>query len=499
MNNLAEIEKWLKDHAINNYMISEDFYITVQGNVSLNQKLNIKKLPVKFKMVDGYFDISNNGLISLEGCPKIVTRDFNCSKNNLTSLFEGPTEVGDFDCSFNQLKNLSYAPKEVKGNFDCSNNQIDSIKGMPRTIKGFFKCSYNKIATLKGGPKYVETNFDCSDNLIERLTGGPVSVGHDYVCCRNNLTDLDGVADEIGWDLITDIRLNHVTSNFNEEQKTWRYKGSEVISHIYKPIVALTNIDDISRWLRKHEIKNFTILKDNSVNVHGDVKLADKLTNLLKLPLSFNLIEGDFDIGDNELTSLEGCPKKVTGSFMAHKNEISSLKGGPKEVGGSFVILHNNITSLEHSPSLVKEDFICSHNPLKELDGINTVLGYIFTGVHVPNIKCQKYIYKGITTYKYPADFVMKYLDKQYISLTDEEKAFEETRKNLENVISKMIEQSTLSQEMINDNLIKNLTKYRLDELKEKVLIIKYPPEDDARMRHLSEDEIMRLAFEKEI
>ncbi len=62
-----------------------------------------------------------------------------------------------------------------------------------------------------------------------------------------------------------------------------------------------------------------------------------------------------------------------------------------------------------------------------------------------------------------------------------------------------MLQQSTLSQEMINDNLIKNLTKYRLDELKEKVLIIKYPPEDDARMRHLSEDEIMRLAFEKEI
>ena len=155
MNSVAEIEKWLKDHAINNYLISEDFSITVQGNVSLNQKLSVKKLPVKFKTVDGYFDISNNGLTSLEGCPKTVTRDFNCSRNNLTSLFEGPTDVGDFDCSFNQLKNLSYAPKEVKGNFDCSNNQIDSIKGMPRTIKGFFKCSYNKISTLKGVPKYV--------------------------------------------------------------------------------------------------------------------------------------------------------------------------------------------------------------------------------------------------------------------------------------------------------------------------------------------------------
>ena len=499
MNSLAEIEKWLKEHAINNYLISEDFYITVQGNVNLNKKLSVKKLPVKFKMVDGFFDISNNGLTSLDGCPKTITGDFNCSRNNLTSLFEGPTEVADFDCSYNQLKNLSYAPKEVKGSFDCSNNQIDSIKGMPRSIKGFFKCSTNKIATLKGGPKYVDADFDCSENLIERLIGGPVSVGHDYICHKNNLTDLDGVADEIGSDLVTDIRLNHLTSTFNEEEKTWRYKGSEVISHIYKPIVALTNVDDISRWLRKHEIKNFTILKDNSVNVHGDVRLADKLTNLLKLPLNFNIVEGDFDIGDNELTSLEGSPKKVTGSFMAHKNEIFSLKGGPKEVGGSFIILHNNITSLEFSPSVVKEDFICSHNPLKELDGINTVLGYIFTGVHIPNIKCQKYVYKGITTYKYPADFVMKYLDKQYISLTDEEKAFEETKKNLENVITKMLEQATLSKEMINDNLIKNLTKYRLDDLKTKVLIIKYPPEDDTRMRHLTEDEIMRLAFEKEI
>jgi hypothetical protein len=499
MNNQVEIEKWLKEHSINNYMISEDLYITVQGNVNLNQKLNTKKLPVKFRTVDGYFDISNNGLTSLDGCPKTVTRDFNCSKNKLTSLFEGPVEVGDFDCSFNQLKSLSYAPKEVKGNFDCSNNLIESIKGMPRTIKGFFNCSSNRISTLKGGPKNVDTNFDCSDNIIERLNGGPVCVGHDYICSRNNLTDLDGVADEIGWDLVTDIRLNHVTSNYNTEEKTWRYKGTEVISHIYKPIVALTNVDDISRWLRKHEIRNFTILKDNSVNVHGDVKLADKLANLLKLPLNFNIVEGDFDIGDNELTSLEGCPKKVTGSFMAHKNEIFSLKGGPKEVGGSFIVLHNNITSLEFSPTLVKEDFICSHNPLKELDGINTVLGYIFTGVYIPNIKCQKYVYKNITTYKYAADFVMKYLDKQYISLTDEEKAFEETKKNLENVITKMLDQSTLSKEMINDNLINNLTKYHLDDLKAKVLMIKYPPEDDTRMRHLTEDEIMRLAFEKEI
>lgn len=498
MKKLSEIEAWLKEHSINNYMISEDLNITVQGNVNLNGKLNGKKLPVKFSMVDGYFDISSNELTSLEGCPKVVTKDFNCSKNKLGSLFEGPSEAGEFDCSHNSLKTLSYAPKEVKGSFNCSYNDLISIKGSPRTIKGHFNCSDNKLASLKGGPKYIETYFDCSHNSIERLIGGPVSVGHDYVCYGNTLTDLDSIADEIGWDLVTDIRLNHVTSSYNEEEKYWRYKGSEVVAHIYKPIVALTNIEDINRWLIKNEIRNFTILPDNSVDVHGDIRLSDKLTNLVKLPLSFNNVEGDFDISNNELTSLEGSPKKVTGSFLAHKNELTSLKGGPKEVGGSFIVLHNNITSLQNSPTTVKEDFICSHNPLRDLDGLNTVFGYVFTGVYIPRLKCQKYNYKGITTYKYPGDLVMKYLDQEYISLTDEEKTFEATKKNLEKVIKKMLNAGTLTKEMITDSLIKNLTKYQLDQLKTKVLWIKFPPTEE-NSDVLTEDDIMKLAFEQEI
>ena len=498
MKNVSEIEAWFEEHSINNYMISVDLEITVQGNVNLHERLDGKKLPVKFKMVDGYFDISNNNLTTLEGCPRIVTKDFNCSKNKLNSLFDGPTEAGEFDCSHNTLKNLSYAPKEVKGSFNCSFNELTSIKGSPRTIKGHFNCSDNKLVSLKGGPKYIDTLFDCSHNFIERLIGGPVAVGHDYICNGNSLADLDSIADEIGWDLITDIRLNHVTNSYNEEEKSWRYKGSEVVAHIYKPIVALTNIDDINRWLRKNDVKSFTILPDNSVDVHGDMKLSDKLTNMVKLPLNFNVVEGDFDISNNELTSLEGSPKKVTGSFLAHKNELTSLKGGPKEVGGSFIVLHNNITSLQNAPTLVKEDFICSHNPLRDLDGLNTVLGYVFTGVYIPRLKCQKYNYKGVTTYKYPGDLVMKYLDQEYISLTDEEKTFEATKKNLEKVIKKMLNAGTLTKDMITDSLIKNLTKYQLDQLKTKVLWIKFPPTEE-NSDSLSEDDIMKLAFEQEI
>lgn len=498
MKSIEEIEKWLAEHSIVNYLISENLQITVHGNVNLNDKLKAGKLPVKFKLVDGYFDISNNRLTSLEGCPDIVTKDFNCSRNNLDSLFEGPDKVGDFDCSFNSLKSLSYAPKDVKGYFDCSNNQISSLKGSPRTIRGYFKCASNKITSLKGGPKYIDSYFDCSYNFLEKLTGGPLSVGQDYICNGNSLVDLDSIADEIGWDLITDIRLNHVNSSFNEEAETWKYKGSEVVAHIYKPLVALTNIDDISKWLRKHQIKSFTILKDNSVDIHGDVRLHDKLTNLLKLPLKFNKVEGDFDISDNELTTLEGCPKIVTGDFLAYKNEITSLKGSPKEVGGNYIILQNNISSLKFAPTLVKEDFICSHNPLKDLDGLNTVLGHIFTGIYLPKVKSQKFIYKGVPTYKYPGEAVMKFLDREYISFTDEEIAFDETRKKLERVITNMLKRDELKKEMINDNLINNLKKYHLDTLRDMVLKIKNPPVEK-KNKHLSESEITKLVFEKEI
>lgn len=498
MKSIPAIEEWLNKFSINNYIITDDLKVAVFGNVNLNGKLDAKKLPVSFKSVDGYFDISNNSLISLEGSPDNVLKDFNCSGNSLESLFGAPYKVGDFDCSNNKLTSLSYCPKEINGFFDCSENQIISIKGAPRTVKGHFKCSNNKIGSLKGGAKYVDTSFDCSNNYLVDLSGGPVTVGQDYICNGNKLTDLENVSDEIGWDLITDVRLNHVTSSHDEEQNIWRYKGSEVIAHIYKPLVELSNIDDINRWLKKHGVDSFHILEDNSVNVEGDVRLADKLSNLLKLPLKFNVVDGNFDISDNELVSLEGSPTKVTGNFHCFKNEISSLKGSPKEVGGSFIVLKNNIASLKYSPSIVKEDFVCSHNPLQDLEGLKTVHGAVFTSVKLDKLKCQKYVYKSVATYKYPGSAVMSYLDKAYISLTDEEKKHEATRNNLNNAIKKMINDGSLTKEKITDTLILNLTKYNLNELKEKVLIIKNPPTTKEKTE-LSEEDILALAFDSEL
>ncbi|MFA7090968.1 MAG: hypothetical protein WC149_03850 [Arcobacteraceae bacterium] len=499
MKNIQDIENWLNSYSINNFTVSNDFQVSVYGSVNLKGKLKTKRLPIEFKLVDGYFDISDNGLVTLEGCPGQVTKDFNCSHNKLETLFGAPTKVGDFDCSFNKLKDLSYGPKEVLGYFNCSNNELVSIKGSPRTVKGYFKCSNNQIASLRGGPKYIEGYFDTSCNSLETLYGGPITVGQDYFCYWNKLKDLNSLADEIGWDLVTDFRLNHLQSSFDEEKRTWRYKGQDVIAHVYKPVVALTNKQDISKWLDKYNVKNYRILDDMSVNVDGHVRLADRLANLSKLPLSFNEVEGDFDISDNELISLEGSPRKVGGNFLAFKNEISSLRGGPKEVGKSFIVLRNNITTLEYSPSIVKEDFICSHNPLTSLEGMISVQGSVFAGVSISSVKAQEFVYNGVKTFKYPGIAVMEYLDKEYIALTQEELNFEKTKKNLQNVISKMITNGSLSKEMINETLIKNLAKYKLFTLKDKVLLIKNPPEPKDDNKELSETEIRKLVFDTEI
>jgi len=40
----------------------------------------------KLRVVDGSLDCYNNNLTSLEGCPKVVTKGFYCSWNNLVLL-----------------------------------------------------------------------------------------------------------------------------------------------------------------------------------------------------------------------------------------------------------------------------------------------------------------------------------------------------------------------------------------------------------------------------
>ena len=132
----AEVAKICQEYGIKNCSINQDGLVDVAGNVNLSYK-GLKKLPLKFGTVSGYFDCSVNKLTTLEGAPLRVGDGFFCSDNKLTTLEGAPQSVdGNFFCHNNQLTTLEGAPQSVGGNFWCDTNPLpDLIKNNIKWIK----------------------------------------------------------------------------------------------------------------------------------------------------------------------------------------------------------------------------------------------------------------------------------------------------------------------------------------------------------------------------
>jgi len=130
---------------------------------------------------------------------------------------------------------------------------------------------------------------------------------------------------------------------------------------------------DIDAICREYRITNYTVNPDRTVDVDGDVDLSDM--GLDKLPLKFGYVSGDFYCGNNELTSLEGAPRKVGGNFYCFNNKLTSLEGSPEEVGGDFYCDDNQLTSLEGCPKKVGGSFDCGYNQLINLEGAPSEVG----------------------------------------------------------------------------------------------------------------------------
>lgn len=119
------IKRICKKNRITNYTINSDGSIHAHQNVFIS---NSTYIPLKFNIVDGFFDCSGNKLTSLKGCPKEVGSWFDCSNNNLISLEYSPIIVGgDFNCNYNNLTNLKYAPKSFEKFKICYKNKLDRI------------------------------------------------------------------------------------------------------------------------------------------------------------------------------------------------------------------------------------------------------------------------------------------------------------------------------------------------------------------------------------
>lgn len=160
--------------------------------------------------------------------------------------------------------------------------------------------------------------------------------------------------------------------------------------------------NDIEKLLIKYfEFSDYEILSDGRVNVNGPTSLRLAPPNG-KLPVKFNKAKKDFAIGAGDLSTLEGCPRLVSGEFSCGYNQINSLIGGPIEIYGDYLCIGNNLKSLEGLPKILNGRIIlhANHNlPLlkllfvKDLQRIE-LLGYMASEKIIASI-LNKYIGTG--------------------------------------------------------------------------------------------------------
>jgi hypothetical protein len=158
----------------------------------------------------------------------------------------------------------------------------------------------------------------------------------------------------------------------------------------FKQYFGNTEIDTICK---KYNIKNYTINSDNSVDVDGYVNLWDK--KLESIPLNFNIVNGYFDCGNNNLTSLKGCPVRVGNEFYCNYNRLTSLQYSPQYVeSGDFSCGWNKIESLQYCTELIRGGFYCGYNKLTSLEHHPTVYGRFYCSNNQINTFENFYYYK---------------------------------------------------------------------------------------------------------
>lgn len=155
------------------FKILNDLTVNVLHDVNL-KKRGLTRLPLHFNKIEGYFDCSENNLISLEGSPKEVAGFFDCSSNQLTSLIGAPKKTLSIKCQDNALTSLEGVPQNMQFCL-CSNNQINTLKGLPSDFKGALYINNNQLTNLKYLPENLEV-LEANSNKIISLEHVPLTL-----------------------------------------------------------------------------------------------------------------------------------------------------------------------------------------------------------------------------------------------------------------------------------------------------------------------------------
>jgi hypothetical protein len=129
-------EAGIRETLARNFLIQEGIEVTVRpdGKVDVPSSVVLRgkhdRLPLQFGKVSGNFVCHRAGLKSLEGAPESVNADFDCSRNELTSLIGGPRDAQNYYCQTNKLTNLVGGPESVGDNLFCQDNPLKTLEGV---------------------------------------------------------------------------------------------------------------------------------------------------------------------------------------------------------------------------------------------------------------------------------------------------------------------------------------------------------------------------------
>ena len=151
----------------------------------------------------------------------------------------------------------------------------------------------------------------------------------------------------------------------------------------YKIFENIKNNSELIIQLESYSIENYTINKDGTIDIDGDVDLSHK--GLTKIPFNFGKVTGDFFCDNNQLINLEGCPKEVVRNFNCGNNKLTNLIGGPQEVGSSYYCSNNPLETLEGCAGDIGIDLFCRETKLTSLDCASVIIG---------DIECQGNVFE---------------------------------------------------------------------------------------------------------
>ena len=132
-------------------------YYWINGLLNARQAVNfshsdITKIPFKFGVVHGTFDVDNCMLTTLENSPSVVHGAFFCRNNKFTDLYGSPDYIkGFFECKYNhELKSLDHCPKEMM-NLSCDEKFIRD-----RPLEDYPIAIYHNERTFEFENKYFD-------------------------------------------------------------------------------------------------------------------------------------------------------------------------------------------------------------------------------------------------------------------------------------------------------------------------------------------------------